>query len=114
MGVKGTDRQICPSGQCLASLGGASRCQNSDPLGQICLSVPHPYVRLVYYERNSNKITDLVILEQNTNLISTNERSRKNMFWSIKQSGEVLSKPKSRGLRATCLSTYDFFTLYTT
>ena len=36
------------------------------------------------------------------------------MFWSIKNSGEVLSKLKSRGFRATCLSTYDFSTLYTT
>ena len=38
------------------------------------------------------------------------ERSRKNMFWSIKHSGEVLSKRKSRGF----LATYDFSTLYTT
>ena len=30
------------------------------------------------------------------------------MFWSIKDSGEVLSKLKSRGFRATSLSTYDF------
>ena len=36
------------------------------------------------------------------------------MFWSIKNSGEVLSKLKSKGFRATCLSTYDFSTLYTT
>ena len=36
------------------------------------------------------------------------------MFWSIKYSGEVLSKLKSRGFRATSLSTYDFSTLYTT
>ena len=36
------------------------------------------------------------------------------MFWSIKTSGEVLSKLKSRGLRATSLSTYDCSTLYTT
>ena len=42
------------------------------------------------------------------------ERSRKNMFWSIKNSGEVLSKVKSRGFHATSLSTYDFSTLYTT
>ena len=42
------------------------------------------------------------------------ERSRKNMFWSFKNSGEVLSKLKSRGFLATCLSTYDFSTLYTT
>ena len=38
----------------------------------------------------------------------------KNMFWSIKISGEVLSKLKSRGFHATSLSTYDFSTLYTT
>ena len=42
------------------------------------------------------------------------ERSRKNMFWSIKNSGEVLSKQKSRGFCSTSLSTYDFSTLYTT
>ena len=36
------------------------------------------------------------------------------MFWSKKHSGEVLSKLKSRGFRATSLSTYDFSTLYTT
>ena len=38
----------------------------------------------------------------------------KNLFWSIKNSGEVLNKLKSRGFRATSLSTYDFSTLYTT
>ena len=42
------------------------------------------------------------------------ERSRQNMFWSIKKSSEVLSKLKSRGFRVTSLSTYDFSTLYTT
>ena len=36
------------------------------------------------------------------------------MFWSNKNSGEVLNKLKSRGFRATSLSTYDFSTLYTT
>ena len=41
------------------------------------------------------------------------ERSSKNLFWSIKNSGEVLNKLKSRGFRATSLSTYDFSTLYT-
>ena len=35
-------------------------------------------------------------------------------FWSIKVFGEVLSKLKCRGFRATSLSTYDFSTLYTT
>ena len=42
------------------------------------------------------------------------ERSCKNLFWSIINSGEVLNKLKSRGFRATSLSTYDFSTLYTT
>ena len=36
------------------------------------------------------------------------------MFWSIKNSGEVISKLKSRGFCATSLSIYDFSTLYTT
>ena len=36
------------------------------------------------------------------------------MFSYIKNSGEVLSKLKSRGFRVTSLSTYDFSTLYTT
>ena len=42
------------------------------------------------------------------------ERSCKNLFWSIKNSGEVLNKLKSKGFRATSLSTYDFSTLCTT
>ena len=42
------------------------------------------------------------------------ERSGKNLFWLIKNSGEVLNKLKSRGFRATSLSTYDFSTLFTT
>ena len=41
------------------------------------------------------------------------ERSGKNMFWPIKNSGEVLSKLKDIGYQATSLSTYDFSTLYT-
>ena len=41
------------------------------------------------------------------------ERSGKKLFWSIKNSGEVLNKLKSRGFRAIILSTYDFSTLYT-
>ena len=36
------------------------------------------------------------------------------MFWSIKNSDEVLNKLKSRGFRRSSLSTYDFSTLYTT
>ena len=42
------------------------------------------------------------------------EKSRKNQFWSIKNSGEILDKLKSRDFNATSLSTYDFSTLYYT
>ena len=42
------------------------------------------------------------------------ERSGKRLFWSIKNSTEVLDKLKSRGFCASSLSTYDFCTLYTT
>ena len=42
------------------------------------------------------------------------ERSGKNLFWSIKNSCEVLSNLKLRGFHASGLSTYDFSTLYTT
>ena len=42
------------------------------------------------------------------------ERSGKNLFWSIKNSCEILNKLRSRGFRASSLYTYDFSTLYTT
>ena len=35
----------------------------------------------------------------------------KNIFWSVKNSGEVFDKPKATGFNATRLSTYDFSTL---
>ena len=38
----------------------------------------------------------------------------KNLFWSIKSSGEFLDKLKARDFNATSLSTYDFSSLYTT
>ena len=42
------------------------------------------------------------------------ERNGKHLCWSIKNSGEILNKLKSRGFLASSLSTYDFSTLYTT
>ena len=42
------------------------------------------------------------------------ERNCKKLFWSIKNSGEILNKLKSRGFPASGLVTYDFSTLYTT
>ena len=41
------------------------------------------------------------------------ERSGKDLFRSIKNSGDVLNKLKSKGFRTINLSTYDFSTLYT-
>ena len=38
------------------------------------------------------------------------ERSGKNLFWSIKNSDEILYKLKARGFNTTSLSTYDFST----
>ena len=49
-----------------------------------------------------------------TTLKQVYERNGKNLFWSIKNSGEILNKLKSRGFLASGLSTYDFCTLYTT
>ena len=42
------------------------------------------------------------------------ERSGKNLFWSIKNSGGILDKLKARDFNATSLSTYDFSSFYTT
>ena len=42
------------------------------------------------------------------------ERSGKNLFWSIKNSGEVLDKLKARYFNASSLSTYEFSSLSTT
>ena len=42
------------------------------------------------------------------------ERDGINRFWSIKKSNEVLNKLKSKGFKASTLSTYDFSTLYMT
>ena len=42
------------------------------------------------------------------------ERNGKKLFWSIKNSGEILNELKSRGFLASGLPTYDFSTLYTT
>ena len=42
------------------------------------------------------------------------DRNSKKLFWSIKNSGEILNKLFSRGFLASGLSTYDFSTLYTT
>ena len=42
------------------------------------------------------------------------DRNGKKLFWSIKNSCEILNELKSSGLLASGLSTYDFSTLYTT
>ena len=42
------------------------------------------------------------------------ERYGKNLFWSIKNSDEILDKLKARDFNASSFSTNDFSTLYTT
>ena len=46
--------------------------------------------------------------------VKTSIKGPEKIFSSIKNSCEVLNKLKSRGFLASSLSTYDFFTLYTT
>ena len=48
------------------------------------------------------------------NIMKKSMKGPVNSFWSIKISCEVLNKLKSRGFRASSLSTYNFSTLYTT
>ena len=43
---------------------------------------------------------------------SVYERNGKQLFWFIKNSGEILNKLMSRGFLAFGLSTYDFSSLY--
>ena len=42
------------------------------------------------------------------------KRNGKNLFWSVKNTGEILNKLKSKGFLASSVSTYDFSTLHTT
>ena len=49
-----------------------------------------------------------------SNIVKRYMRSGKNLFWSIKDSGDILDKLKARDFNATSLSTYDFSTLYIT
>ena len=48
------------------------------------------------------------------NCTTVYERNGKKLFWTIKNSGEILNNLKYRGFLASSLSTYDFSTLYTT
>ena len=41
-------------------------------------------------------------------------KGRNKLFWSIKNSTEILNKLKTKGFQASTISTYDFSTLYTT
>ena len=47
-------------------------------------------------------------------MLSSTVKRYMNLFWSIKNSGEILDTLKARVFNATSLSTYDCSTLYTT
>ena len=40
------------------------------------------------------------------------EKTGKNLFWSVENSGEILNKLKSKGFLASRVSTYEFSLLY--
>ena len=42
------------------------------------------------------------------------QRNGTNLFWSVKNSGEIPNKLKSKGFQASSVSAYNFSTLYTT
>ena len=68
----------------------------------------------IAYDKNSTSCLTTIKNHAIKYCTKVYERSGKNLFWSIKNSCEVLNKLKSRGFRASSLSTYDFSTLYTT
>ena len=72
-----------------------------------------PYKARFIANSSSCTITELSKLSIIRYCEKAYERSGKKLFWSIKNSGEILYKLKSGGFRATSLSTYDFSTLYT-
>ena len=97
---------------------------------KLILQIPRPpfwiyiclFLMALFHPKNFNKrddfdfdIVNFAFLDGDLKYCETAyERAGKNMFWPLKNSGEVLSKLKDIGYQATSLSTYDFSTLYTT
>ena len=81
-----------------------------------------PYKSLFIANSSSCAITELfiiltscltAIINHVVNCETVYERNGKNLFWSIKNSGKILNKLRSKGFLASILSTYDSSTLYT-
>ena len=66
------------------------------------------------HEKKVKQPQGLVILTCFKYYTTVYERNGKNIFWSIKNSVEILNKLKTRGFLASSLSTYGFSTLCTT
>ena len=70
------------------------------------------------YTTNLSKLLTSCLSAIKDHVIKYNEKvyenSGENLFWSIKNSVEILDKLKNRHFRASSLNTYDFSTLYTT
>ena len=66
----------------------------------------------------TTELSKLFVLLLSKNMLNIVKKSMKGpvkiFFWSITNSCEVLNQLKSRGFRASSLSSYDFSTLYTT
>ena len=59
-------------------------------------------------------LASLQLKTMSLNIAQQFMKEMEKIFWSIKHSGEILYKLKSRGFLASGLSTYDFSALYTT
>ena len=66
------------------------------------------------YMRDPIKVSKGALIRNRYNQEPHLTQDTNNLFWSIKNSGEILDKLKARDFNATSLSTYDFSTLYTT
>ena len=74
----------------------------------------HYQSRVVSYNINQEKCFKYYACHVIKYCKTVYERNGKNLFWSIKNSDEILNKLKPKGFLASGLSTYDFSTLYTT
>ena len=91
--------------------------ENQDKVPTLyCLPELHkkPYKSRCIANSSSSTTTELSKLLTSQYCEKVYERSGKNIFWFIRNSGEILDKLKARDFNATSLSTYDFSTLYTT
>ena len=72
------------------------------------------YEEIQHQRQHQRAFENLYDKAQSAVLFNGSTQHRRMVQWSIKNSGEVLNKLKSRGFRVTSLSAYDFSTHFTT